>query len=458
MLSEIIKTIEKYSMLDLKDKVIIGLSGGADSVCLLHNLLALRDRYGIAVIAVHVNHCLRKAAEADEKFVRTVCRDLNLPLEVYRVSVRDLAKEKGLSLEAAGRLARYDSFEKAVKQHGADKIAVAHHEGDNAETVLMNLIRGAGPRGLSGIPPTRGIIIRPLIHISREKIELYCHDNGLLYCTDETNLSDSYLRNKIRLRLIPELKEINPLVEESLLKTGLILREEDQYMDTLALEFYEKAKVNSDPSLLSIKELETQPDVMRRRIFRQACSRHNPALTNLSYEHCVKIMGIMRGATGKTLSLPGGIFVQKQYGCLAFLSSERLEDSDYAYDIPLDTFVFIPETGCYVTLSLKNIDKSEKWVNVYTKKISYDKIKSTIQVRNRRSGDKIYIRSIGGRKKLKDYFIDNKISRIERERIPLVAVGSEIIWILDEKLIFSDLFLPTKDGCCATIQIWRAIK
>ena len=208
MEKKILNFIEKYHMLQKEDKVIAGISGGADSICLLFVLLRLKEKIGFDVIAVHVNHGLRgESAKRDERFTETFCREWNIPCIVYHENVKEIAVQKKLSVEEAGRLVRRKAFEEVRVRYGGTKIALAHHQNDNAETMLLNLARGTGIRGLSGIRPVNGYMIRPLLGINRKEIEYYLKEHQLSYCEDETNAGDEYTRNRIRHQILPMLEE-----------------------------------------------------------------------------------------------------------------------------------------------------------------------------------------------------------------------------------------------------------
>lgn len=190
--------IEKYHMLDEKDKVIVGVSGGADSICLLFMLIELKKEMGLSVEAVHVHHGLRKeTADADAAYVKKVCKELGIELRLFYEDVKSFALHNKMSEEEAGRYVRRRIFKEVLKEAGGTKIALAHHQNDNAETLLWNLCRGCSLKGMGGIAPVDGVFIRPLLCLKREEIESYLVNRGISYCTDETNLEDGHTRNRI---------------------------------------------------------------------------------------------------------------------------------------------------------------------------------------------------------------------------------------------------------------------
>lgn len=230
MITKALKTIEDYRMLSPVSRVVAGVSGGADSMALLHLLWGLRKTWPeLMVTAAHVNHCLRGGeSDRDEAHVREYCQKENIPLQVLKIDVRAEAQRRKLGLEACGRAVRYEFFQRLAGDGGL--IATAHNSSDQVETVLLHLARGAGLKGLCGIPPARDNIIRPLIGCTRREIEDYCQKNEIPYVTDSTNLKTEYARNKIRLQVLPVLKEINPSLEEAVGRMAQGLREDDDYL------------------------------------------------------------------------------------------------------------------------------------------------------------------------------------------------------------------------------------
>jgi len=457
VLQKIIKTIKKQNMIHPGEKILAGLSGGADSCCLLHILLTLRESLSFTVGAVHVHHGLRGTqADKDEEFVVYLCRRLRVPLTVFHRDVLAKARKDGLTIEAAGREARQEAYGEALRIHRADKIALAHNQNDQAETILLNLIRGSGMKGLAGIPAVRGSIIRPLIEIERWEIENYCSENAIAFRTDESNFSGDYRRNRIRLELIPHLKErYNPSVVKTLSRTGLILREDEELIDELTDAYFEKAltKMDENNIFMDITTIRGYPDAMKRRVIRKALERLG-LLTDITFLHSENILELMLGQTGKSLDLPSGLKVKNAYGSLVLSRKNDKLGDGFSYKICLDDMIYIKEANKYITMSMEKVEIPEKYVNIYTKKFSYDRIKNEISLRNRRSGDRIYFKSIGGHKKIKDYFIDKKTPRELRNKIPLLADGGEIMWILDESLASSDIYKPDS-GRNIFIQIWE---
>ncbi len=443
MISKFMETIKRYNMLQENDHIIIGLSGGADSITLLHLLIEIKDIYNLSLTAVHINHGIRgEEAYNDEIFVQNLCQRLNLHLEIYNFDIKKEAKKRKITEEEAGRLIRYKTFDECLSKNNATKIAVAHNMNDNAETMIMRFFRGTGIKGISGIPPVRGNIIRPLITFCREDIEQYCIENKIGYIIDSTNNEAVYMRNKIRIQLIPYIKEeINPSIVETLFRMSDLFSQEESYLNKVANEAYDYCLEKDERILISIKKLCTYPDIIQKRIIRIGLSNISNDLHDISYTHINDILLLANKDTGKMLNLPHDIIVEVQYGFLLMYKKENI-NKEFCYNLVYDKPIYVKEINTTFLISTKKLQIYK--TNLYTKIFCYDKISfnppELLQIRSRKKGDKIFISKIGGNKKIKDYFIDNKVPRSERDSIPLLANGSDIIWIIDNKGIISDKY------------------
>lgn len=242
VLEKVLQAVSEYDMLKPKDKVIVGLSGGADSVTLLHCLNALKEKLDIELFACHINHNLRgEDSDNDQKFAENFCKSLNIPIRILSVDVKG-ELQKHQSTEEVARKLRYQAFEEFSREIGA-KVATAHNACDNTETVLLNLIRGTGLKGLCGIPPVRECFIRPLIYCTRAEIEEYISDNGLKFVTDKTNFSTDYTRNKVRLQLMPMLLEMNPSFHRGISRTVSTLRKDSDFLEEMAVSALNGARL-----------------------------------------------------------------------------------------------------------------------------------------------------------------------------------------------------------------------
>jgi len=421
------KTIEKYNMLFKGAKVVVGLSGGADSTALLLFLCSLKEKYDLSVYAVHINHGIRgKEADNDSKFSEELCKKMGVECRICNYDVRQIAKGKGISEEEAGRFVRYNEFEAEKSKRNADFIAVAHNMNDQAETLIMRMSRGSGSTGIAGIRPVRGSVIRPLIDCSRSDIEEYLNERGQEFCTDSTNLKEEYTRNKIRLNVIPYLKkEINSSADENIAKTAMLIRQEDEFLNKLAKEKLENIIISKSEKEVSLNadKLNEEEDVLKNRILRLAVMHIKPDIKDLSHSHMEFMFDTAK--KGGRCDLPGGIKSETSCGVMKIYLGDKQEIS-YSYILEEDKEVFVSQCGLYVLMTKKY--KNDNFI--YTKAIKCDKIKGTVLIRNRADGDKITTDLNGKTKKLKDIFIDRKIPRDERNMYPVIADDDGIISVL----------------------------
>lgn len=407
---KVLDTIRKYDMISPGDSIVVGLSGGADSVTLLHILDSLKDELDIKLFACHINHQLRGAeADRDEAFVRQLCDRMGVKLFCLSIDVAAEAKKRRESTEKAGRDIRYAFFEETASKLGA-KIATAHTASDNAETVLFNMTRGSGIKGLSGIPPVRGNIIRPLIGMTREEIENYCKENNLRYVTDSTNLTTEYTRNKLRLDVIPVLKGINPSFEGSMTRMSDIMRSAAALIAGLADKALEDAKVGGGYSAKRFSELDET--VFSECIFR-LCDEYDivPEARQIAL-----IRQTVRG--GGAVELRGGIFAVNKQGIFRI---SRITESE-------ELCVPFAEGVCFVSGG-RSFSVSRTGSAADNNTLDGDLIPPTAVFRHRKSGDKFRLPKRNVTKSLKKLFNELKIPDEKRDSLVLLANGSEVLWI-----------------------------
>lgn len=416
-------------------RVLVGLSGGADSIALLSVLCELSEKYGFVVSAAHINHCLRgETAERDEEFSRAAAERAGVPFYLLRADVRGRAAEKGISEELAGREIRYEFFEKICEENGIDAIATAHHRNDNAETILMNFMRGSGISGLCGIPYRRGKIIRPLLDVTRAEIEHYCNEMLLEYVIDETNLETEYTRNKIRNILIPQIEQMfNPGFVQTVTRNAPVIAADEDYINSEARREYERLENDG----FDVSEFNQLHRALRSRIIRMAieplCSTSDvPAavidsVINLAEEN----------RTGTRCDIARGIGARIEYGKLKF-GAVNTENNGFAYRIKIGERIHIPElkADIFVEYAYSKEDDSAEY-------FSAENIEnSVIELRSRREGDSFCPTGMRGTKKLKDYMIDEKIPRDKRNSVGLLTIDGKIAWVIgkrrDRRFKFTD--------------------
>ena len=298
---DLIPWMERWGMLPSAGGLLLcAVSGGRDSVCLLHYLANLAPGRGFSVAAAHLNHKMRPEAQRDEDFVRALCRKLDVPFYTEAVPVYETAEPWGLGVEETGRRLRYDFLQRTADTIGAERIATAHHAQDQAETVLLNLLRGTGPEVLAGIPPVRGRIVRPLLQTSRREIEDYLAEHRLAHVEDSTNQDIHYARNRLRRELWPQLETINPALTRSIGRTAEILRSENTYLDTLAADYLPQSG-----TALETARLLSAPEALRPRILRLLLGRLPGGKKDVGAVHIDALLALAVG--GGTLDLPGGM-------------------------------------------------------------------------------------------------------------------------------------------------------
>ena len=414
--------VKKWHMLQKEDSVIAGISGGADSVCLLFMLLKLQKELGFALMAVHVNHGIRGAeAERDEAYVKRLCRQWNVRLKVYRENVPAYAKEHGMTEEEAGRDIRRTCFCKVLKEWGGTKIALAHHENDNVETLLWNLCRGTGIRGLGGIAPVNDVWIRPLLCVKRREIESYLKKRGISYCTDTTNADRRYMRNRIRMDVIPYLEDcVNTESVSHMGKTMERMYELEQYILEEVGQYKESCTGwKNGRRIIRQTEYTKIPKALRDNVLHEILCETAGRRKDIEEVHVQMLRDLFTKQVGKRIDLPYVVTAIRTYEGVRF--EKNIPEASYAGDENelFSIRVFDREPG--------NVTFPEK---IYTKWFDYDIIKNTVKIRHRIAGDSIVINRYGGRKKLKQYFTDQKVPQEDRDKIWIAADGDEVLWIV----------------------------
>ena len=448
-------TIDTHRMVNPGDTLLVAVSGGPDSVALVHILLALAPELSFQIAMAHLNHCLRdEESDRDEAFVASLAESLELPLHVEKEDVRRYQKSRRLSLEEAARQVRYRFYNATAAKFGYEKIALGHHANDNAELILMYLLRGSGPLGLTGIPPVRDDkIIRPLIDIQRNEIMEYLAVKGMEYLEDSSNRDSQFLRNKVRNRLIPELKaQYNPKLIESLNRMGAIFDAEERWIENLIQPIFEKVMVFEKQGRIGfdISELNQQTIAVRRRLIRQAVSKVKGNLRRIAFAHVEAAVKLaQKGPDLGVLDLPDRIRISRQNDVLVmsreeqnlrYFSNSPLSSltPDYEYRLAGPGEISISEAALKIRFSEVSLEQTSDWhPSVHGTGSAYfdmDKVHFPLVIRNFRPGDRFSPLGMTGRQKLKKFFIDHKISRTERAKCPILLSRNEIIWVVGHRL------------------------
>ena len=440
-------------MLTCGDRVIAGVSGGADSVCLFLMLLELREKIGFDLIAVHVHHGLRgEAADQDQQFVEALCEQHRIPLEIFRVNLESIAKKRKQSLEEAGRMVRREAFDSVCKKYGGNKIALAHHQNDNAETLLWNLSRGTGLDGLGGIRPVNGKFIRPLLCMNRKEIEEYLAKRKQSYCIDETNAGTDYTRNKLRHLVLPILEEqVNSAAVRHMNETMEQIWELQEYMQEQVEAAYQECVQEHFEKACWIqiqqKSFETFPELIKKMVIRKGMEQVGGKKRDLSHKHVDVMMELMNKQVGRTLDLPYEMHAKRNYEGIR-LEKQRtysfgeekkagiIQECMAELNIPGETILADRnlKLRCKILEKPKNLSIKDIPQKIYTKWFDYGIIKNSLYIRTRQAGDTIVIDEKGHQKKLKNWFVDEKIPKEVRDSQLLLAENNEILWVLGHRM------------------------
>jgi tRNA(Ile)-lysidine synthase len=446
MLERVKAFITRHNLIDPGDTLVVAVSGGVDSLVLLHVLNALRDELNLTLHAATLDHGIRGAAgAADAAFVRATAAAWGVPVTVERADVPAFAQREGMGLEAAARQVRYTFLEWVAQQIGAAAVATGHTLDDQAETVLMHLIRGSGLDGLAGIPPRRKLgkthLIRPLLDTSRAEIEAYAAAHDLEPRQDSTNTDTAYLRNRLRHDVIPLLEELNPNIRATLARTADVLREDAAFLDHQnVMSFHDLWQESSDDRIVfghsQWKRLWLS---QKRAVIREAVRRLRPEVENLSYEHVENAIRIAeQGETGKTAMLPGGLH-------LLVLANER-----FVIGSPQALHLDAPALKHEITLSAGDLvhqSRHDAWI-VTIEPLAPDHDleiwhadplaaalavprNARLALRTRQPGDRFKPRGMGGHsQKLSDTLINMRVPVVSRDRVPLLTVDGVIAWFV----------------------------
>jgi tRNA(Ile)-lysidine synthase len=432
-LSKLTSIIRKHNLLKPDDTVIVAISGGADSTALL-DLLTRLPGFSLKLISAHLNHCLRgEESDRDQEFCRELTTRYSIPFEFQRTDVKKLVAENGLNLEDAGRQARMSFLDQLSEKYNANAVALAHHADDQAETLLIRLLRGSGMTGLSGMEyrNSRGYI-RPLLETTRLEIELYLHEQGLNWREDSSNHDTTFLRNRIRHELLPHLEQYNPGIRPRLAATALLLGGDEEFLAELTEQaFKDIFRAEKDNFACDIGQFTALNLALQRRVLRHAFREMAGNRDGLSQHHIDAILALLDSNRPNTqFSLPQHITVVREYGRLLFKRSQTV-NPDTLPDVKINTSGHYPlPAGGSLTIELINhpIDPMPRSTDIIY--IDFSKTPFPWQVRTFRSGDRMIPSGMHGRKKVKDIFIDRKIPLAERKSTPLLFCGDLLIWLV----------------------------
>ncbi len=437
LISKVKKDISRYGLLSRGDRVLIAVSGGPDSMALLHILYRLKETYALELFVAHYFHGLRQEAAKEACFVRKEAEKLGLPFILAGASVRQYARREKLSLEAAGRELRYRFFERLAEEYGLNRVALAHQADDLAEEVLLRFIRGAGRRGLAGIPVKRGgLFIRPLLLVSREEILNFLAEEKISFVEDPSNKDPRFLRNKVRHLLIPFLeKHFHKRVKACLKRTALLVAEEEEFLGCLALEGLQKYGRREENAFhLSVRGLKNTPLALRRRMYLEALKAIGVPLFRVRLSHLEQIENLLSGKTRGDVALPGGFIARREPGRLVF--KKGLASAPAFREEIMGPGLYQLPTGVTVKVYLGPRDKAPASALL----LDPQKACFPLTIRSPLPGDRIRVPGLGGRKKLKKIFWEKGLSHEARRSWPIIEKDGEVIAVAN--LVVAENFAP----------------
>lgn len=413
------KFIKEKNLINQGEHIIVGVSGGADSVYLLRLLCELRKEMDLKITVVHINHMIRKEAVDDQKFVEELCGKLSVSCKVFEIDVKKIAQCEKKSLEEAGRKARYDTFFKMMKKCHADKIAIAHHQNDQAETFLYRCARGTGIYGAGAMKAQDGVLIRPLLCISKKEIINDLSKNGQDWVEDASNQDDTFARNQIRNQVIPRLETINDHVVEHI---GLLcedIEEVTSYLTKQIEDAFLRCTRKIDHGFeIDCNKIKEENTWIQKQIFKTVLEKTAGKKKDLERRHIEDLIKLSGNGTGKTISLPYKMLAEKNYQYIK-VRKQNISDKQKIKGRLL----------CEEITDLTNIKEND-----CIKIIDYDRIGTEIQMRCRKPGDFFIFDKKNKRKSISRYFIDEKVPRELRDQMPLVADGNHIVWIVGRRV------------------------
>ncbi|MBU2522514.1 MAG: tRNA lysidine(34) synthetase TilS [Proteobacteria bacterium] len=472
-------TIKAYRMIEPGDSVLVGVSGGPDSVALLHIILSLAQRFSLRVAVAHLNHSLRqKDSDDDAEFVASLARKFDLPCYIKKEDVSKYRHEKKLSLEEAARIVRYRFFESVAEKYMFNKIALGHNADDNAELVIMQLLRGSGPLGISGIPPVRnGKIIRPLIKLTKSEILEFLAVNELKFVLDKSNNDQRYLRNRIRHHLIPHLKSsYNKRIVETINRFASIIRSEEEWIDDLIKPIFNKSVLAAENNsvALSISSINELHIAAQRRIIRKAIAEIKGNLRRIAFSHIESVISLLNsGHAFGCIDLPDRIWIKRDGDTVSFSREKSLLRDPYKKlsdenKLSFEYRILKPEAGFKAEIFPRSLLIKELGLNMEFSKIDIknlpdihhaghnvaffdmDKLSFPLVLRNFRPGDKFQPLGMSGTQKVKKYFINNKVARVQRAKCLILLSQDKIMWVVGYRI---DDFFKVKQSARNILKV-----
>lgn len=432
MIKRVEEFMMQWSMLPENGRILVGFSGGADSLCLMEILRGLSASHGLTLLAVHVHHGIRgKDADKDAAFVKDYCEKYRIAFEICEVSAKEEAKKYGIGLEEAGRQLRYRLFQTLADSWNAGAIAVAHHQNDQAETMLFQMARGSSLTGAGGIRPVQGQIIRPLLCVNREEIRAFLEQKKLTWREDETNTDTTYTRNRIRCEVMPLLEKINTEAVAHFAALALDLQDTERYLKEQEEPLWQQMVSEKEGYLRLSDALLQQDRLLRQRICYRAIACVTDGRRDLTRDHAAQVDALFDSTCGRTCMLPGKKMAWREADSVC-IGIQPVDMEKTACELHLEKICNFK--NWQISLTLLPAKPGKIMEKPYTKWVDYDKIKTNLVLRRRQPEDILCIDAAGHHKKLNRFLIDRKIPRYKRDSLWLIADGSQVVWIPGERM------------------------
>ena len=453
----VINFVQQHKLLSNGDKLVVAVSGGADSVCLLHILVQLRAKLGLKLHVAHLNHQLRGAeSDSDTRYVSDLAHKLGVPATIEERDVAAYHANKGGSLEEAAREVRYSFLSQVANKVNASKVAVGHNRDDHVETILMHILRGAGTAGLCGLQPSSALpgesgiqleIVRPLLEITRQETLDYCQRYNLAPRSDSSNTSFSFLRNRVRLELLPVLRSYNPSIDKALLRLADIAGDDISFIEEQASSLWKSLTKEEDEAIyLDINKTVALPRAIQRQVFRKAVKQLRGNIKDIEADHIEAMVDFLSKPAGKRLCLPDGLTLSTEYGRLILASDQAslcpLPPIKGVSNIKVPGETDLPGWRIKTDIMQEAIGED----NGLVASLDANKVGKKLTVRKRRPGDRFQPLGMSQTKKLQDFMVDSRIPGSWRDRVPLLCSGEQILWVvgwrIDDRFKITD---NTKD-------------
>lgn len=446
MIDKVRSFIKEYNMFEAGDRVVVGVSGGADSVALLKVLLLFKEELALSVFVVHIDHGIRLEAGEDADYVKSLCEESDVPFFLFRENIPKMAAEAKCSEEEMGRIYRYKCFRKVLVEQNACKLAVAHHMDDQAETVLFHMIRGTDLAGLGGMRPVSGDIVRPLLCLRKKEIIDWLVKQGISWREDVTNSDDSYSRNRIRVNVVPELEKVNERSVEHIAELATKINEYDAYIEKQAHEYITKYKIDSENGIgIDRKHLLEQDKILADRVLYELLTNVCGAKKDVTKDHIGELYELMKKSSGRRVNLPYGVTAFNSYDMLYIekgkVDDERNADRQWSVTVEINELIlkgrmeFVIPSGGKAVFTVTNRENDTDYANSeilqknYTKYFDCDTIGDTLQIRYPDKEDYVVVDMEEHRKKIGRFYKDAKLPANLRGALPVLAVGKEILWL-----------------------------